>query len=189
MKILMKNKLKLGCAVIAGLVVLGIIGRLIYLNDLNNWYQQVQLEMPAVKQKLIALNHATLSQIPLADGVIETHREDWGINTKSTYGIGTMAKYQINNPELDIQAYYRSTLEQLGWTFSWRSSSEDAPTLQYHSGSTCLAISSSQYGDLKGQFTIYVFQDFSAQSFSPKLPPLWYLNYQNFGETSIMTCR
>jgi hypothetical protein len=183
----MKKNLLLGCTVLAGIFIIGLLALLIYLNYLGNWYDRVQSVMPEVKQKLIALNHAAISQIPPPNGVKEIKREDWGVYARSDYGVSTHIGYQINDSELDVQAYYRSMLEQLHWTLLRGGTPQEMDHWTYYSGSACLRIAT--YPENKDEYSILVFHDFYKQSFSPKLPPMWYVEgIREFGETSIDTC-
>jgi hypothetical protein len=181
----MKKNLLMGCTVLAGIFIIGVLALLIYLNYLGNWYDRVQSEMPEVKQKLIALNHAAISQIPPPNGAEEIKREDWG--AKTDYAVGTHIDYRINDSGLDIPAYYRSVLEQLHWTLLWGGTPQEMNRWTYYSGSACLRITT--YPENKNEYSILVFHDFYKQSFSPELPPMWYVQgIRELGKTSIDTC-
>jgi hypothetical protein len=183
----MKKKLHLGCAEIAGIFVIGLLGLIIYLIYLGSWYERVQSAMPEVKQKLVVLNQAVISKIPPPNGVKEIKREAGGVNTPSDYKASTYIGYQINDPELDVQAYYRSMMEQLHWTLLWGGTPQDMYNSTYYSGSACLEIST--YRENKNEYSILVFHDFYKQSFSPQLPPMWYVQgIRELGKTNIATC-
>lgn len=112
----MSKKMPLGCTVPITILICGLIGSVIYFLYLGSWYDQVQTEMPDVKQKLIDLNHETLNQIIPPKGIMELRREELGVKTISDYGVKTKVTYQIEDPGQDIQTYYQSLLDQQGWS-------------------------------------------------------------------------
>lgn len=184
----MSKKLLFGCAVPTIILIIGLIGLVIYFLYLGNWYDQVQAAMPEVKKKLIDLNHATLTQILPPDGMVELTREDLGVNTISDYGVDTIVNYRIENPEQNIQAYYQSMLDQQGWNLLYSTpNSSSIEYRRYSFNETCLRITT--YPQNKEVYDIIVFHDFQKQSFSPKLPPLWYVQgIREMGKTNINTC-
>lgn len=182
----MKKRLLMGCAVIAGIFIIGLLGLLIYWTYLGIWYKQVQSALPEVKQKLIVLNHAVISQIPIPNGVSEINKEDRGVNSPFDYGISTKINYFVDNSEVDIPAYYRSILDQLHWTLLRAVPYQNTNRWIYYSGSVCLEVNADP--ENKKGYSILVYHDFQKQAFSPKFPPDWYMGFSELGKTRITTC-
>jgi len=179
----MEKILKTGCGIIAGILIAGIAGLVIYFVYLGSWYHRVQAEMPSIKQKLIEMNHKSLSHIPVPEGVTLISQEDLGVKAIPDYGVSTYVDYQASDPELDVLAYYQSALEPLGWQLLGTSIDNNSAT--YANAGTCLRI---RIHSNSPGYTFLLYQDFAAQEFSPELPPMWYVNFREAGKTSISTC-
>jgi hypothetical protein len=179
----MRKKIWIVCAMFLLIFVVG-IG--IYLVYLGNWYQQVQTQLPDVKYQLTQLNHITLTQLPPPQGTIETSRDDYNKAT-TDYGVWTSVKYRKEDPNLDIQMYYRRLTERLGWTvIDWDDNGSLMDVSSYYHNDECVDVTT--YSDSEGEYKIIVYHDFRKQSFSPNLPPEWYLQFQQVGKASIDHC-
>ncbi len=184
----MKRKVFWGCVIPVTVLILGFIGLFIYFFYLGNWYEQVQAELPEVKQKLIGLNHATLTNITPPNEVVEIKREDLGVFANYDYGVSTNVDYQIESSELDIQGYYETMLIPLGWTLLYSTPNpQNIESREYYLNETCLRVTT--YPKNKDVYDILIYHDFNKQSFSPNLPPMWYVQgIREMGKTNIHTC-
>jgi len=184
----MEKILKTGCGIIAGVLIASIAGLVIYFFYLNSWFNKVQKELPFVKQELFELNHESLTQIPISEGVIEVIKEDLGMKSTFYYGGETKVYYQVSDVGLDVQAFYQSTLESLGWQLNstYVDTSETWYSNRYSFKETCLEIETNL--NYPGRYTIYLYHDFAAQKVIPELPPMWYVNFRHMGKTNRDVC-
>jgi hypothetical protein len=182
------RKTMIGCGILLVILTVVLIGSWVYLDHLDKWYIQVQTELPEVKSKLITLNHATLSLLPPPDHVTEIGRHDWGENTSYEYGVLTYIDYRIEDSTLDVQAYYRSMMDRLGWILSVSSNDPQSFDYQkYYHDETCVEIMT--YQTNRGVYGIIVYRDFEKQDFSPHLPPMWYVKgIRQYGKTIVSSC-
>jgi hypothetical protein len=106
----MKKRIVIGCGVTFSIFILLLMGLWIYLSYLDKWYDQVQSELPPIKQKIIVLNRQVVDQLPNPEGTTETEYHDWGLGSDNDYGILTCVVYAIIDPNLNIQLWHGSNL-------------------------------------------------------------------------------
>jgi hypothetical protein len=185
----MKKNIVIGCGIFIVILLIAGTGIWIRLMDLGKLYDQVWANMPSVEQKLIALNHATLSQIQQPEGVTVTEQKELGLDTHNSYGVSTFVGYSIADPKFDVQLYYRTLMNKSGWvlvdSFNATKNAETTYAI-YNNKTACVMITT--YPPENQVYNVEVYQDFRKQDFSPKLPPDWYLVLRQGGQNDIDHC-
>jgi len=185
----MKKKVVIGsCILLCAIGVMILVIRM-YFSYLAERYDQVQKELPLVKQKLIKLNIEKLALISNPEGTEEIERIDLGSEYDS-YGIRTYVQYTQDSPDFDIQTYYQGLMKRLGWILASSYYGEDIVETKYNYEDACVVITTfPKYNPTIVQtYSILVYHDFIKQGFSPELPPKWYMSIREYGKTDIIRC-
>lgn len=131
-----------------------------------------------------ALNDAVLKELPEPPEGVELKSKGSGgiVGPSNMHGRILRLTFSIvNTRPYDIYTYYENALATKGWANVYRGE------IIYYRNTSCIKIKVYDSQFLK-EYYISIWQDFSAQDFSPALPPLWLLRFYDFGETDILTC-
>jgi len=140
-------------------------------------------EIKAISQ-YDALNDTIVQGLPkppegtelISNGVggILSPSSEHGRLLRLTYSIGNLYP-------ADIFAHYENALVLQGWQQLYFGE------IIYFRNTSCIKINAYNSQHLK-EYYISIWHDFTRQSFSPSLPPMWVLRFFDFGETDILTC-
>ena len=155
-----------------------VIGLFACFTYLGYSYDLFLAELPAAKKQLVAMNHETLAKFPLPDGVVETKRKEWQGDFDAVLNV----EYEVENPDLDVLAYYNSLMERQGW----RLAGQDTQGRKYFNNKSCVEINVSMANG--NTYSLDIYQDFPSQPFIHHLPPDWYFGLRTAGERELQTC-
>lgn len=153
--------------------------------NLSKWlYDQFRAKELTTVDEFDALNLAVLNTLPPPLEVAELDRSSNGITgPTNVHGRVLIVKYKVSGPTYDVAGYYQNLFKTLGWIPT--PVGEVVTTIYIHD-TTCadVYIFSS---DIQ-EYWLIIWQDFAKQTFSPPLPPKFWLEIYEFGETQIYTC-
>lgn len=167
--------------VIAVIFGLPIGGYLFFKFGVDEPYQRFKVEEAKAAPLFDALNNEVYTQIPIPPGVEKT-----GDNRNGTVKpIYMWIDYRMVNTTLEqITEFYVEYFVSNGWEYYGN--------LDYYRGTSCVEINFYYKGPYKEKYSsdynMVIQHDYFKQTFSPKLPPLWIIQLNEFGERNFFHC-
>jgi hypothetical protein len=136
--------------------------------------------------KFDALNDSVLNSIPAPEGVKVINQSRMGIDNNLMHGRYLYVDCEMINIEpKDVIQYYHNLLLSNGWIF--QHSNQSGNYFSYYKNTSCIDLHT--YGKNMHSYTLYIWQDFWKQSFSPPvIPNIEILNILELGYTSFAKC-
>jgi hypothetical protein len=150
---------------------------------LSNWlYGQFRAKELSMVAQLDALNLALIDTLPPPPEVTELKRSSNGISgSTNVHGRVLIVQYKASDTANDVAGYYQRFFTTQGWTQT--PYGEDA---LYIRDTACVEIHTFVF-DTR-EFWLIIWHDVAKQSIRPLLPPRFWLEIYDFGETQIYTC-
>jgi hypothetical protein len=145
------------------------------------WFEFLHYQERQAYARWDAMNEALISEFGPPEGAEEIEREtSGGLNRHGRWlYVDYFEKLEGNE---EIIGYYDNLLQTNGWKLFSQTTGE---YYWYFQDASCMVFA---YHPKLSRYSIYIWQDYSSSSFSPRLPPAWLLNIFDVWETDIAIC-
>jgi len=184
----MKTFIKLILILISACLLVVVVGSLWYRHRAIQPYRAFRASELEIKSRLDDLNNQVAGKLPPLPPGAEM-RNAWANGIEHTdYKHGRWYHMTITSggPQESIASYYGSNLLAQGWQIN-DSRHKQGDGDYYYLGTACLSIKY-YFSQQISEYEITIWQDYQAQSFTPKFEDQKLLNWLEFGMTKFASC-